>query len=57
MKVLNDHMGSKPLQAAQMERGMWQRYKIFILYMFYIMQNCKDHFSKPHIETSVVALK
>lgn len=33
---------SKPLQAAELEQGA--RCKIFILYMFYIMQNYKGRF-------------
>lgn len=36
-------MFRKPLQATEIVQGMRKRYKIFILYMFYIMQNYKDH--------------
>lgn len=40
-----------PLQAAEMEQGMWKRFKILILYMLYIMQN----YNKLHIEPTLVA--
>lgn len=40
-----------PLQAAEMEQGMWKRFKILILYMLYIMQI----YNKLHIEPTLVA--
>lgn len=44
IESLDRHVCSVPLRAAEMERGRWRRYEIFILCMFYIMQNYKDHF-------------
>ncbi|KAF3697801.1 hypothetical protein EXN66_Car013482 [Channa argus] len=44
IKCVDHHKVHGPLQATQMEEGMWQWFKIFIRYMLCIMQHYKDHF-------------